>query len=144
MITLGAHNPSLFQFLLIFFHCFCFVLFFLLLLESRWKLKKKTHFRYGSFKMKALFSKYSGRQSVQDLNYVPKGRFYIFKGWGHKAQKNCSVIQMYFDITGQAKEYILETGRYPGYLASRILFIILDIKSRIQSELVSYIYLIQA
>jgi hypothetical protein len=32
---------------------------------------KKTHFRCGSFKMKALFSERSGRHSVRDQNSAP-------------------------------------------------------------------------
>jgi hypothetical protein len=35
---------------------------------------KKTHFRDGSLKMKALFSEPLGRQPVWDLNFVPDGR----------------------------------------------------------------------
>jgi hypothetical protein len=30
---------------------------------------EKTHFRYGSLKMKVLFSEHSGRQPVQDLAF---------------------------------------------------------------------------
>jgi hypothetical protein len=46
---------------------------------------KKTHFRYGSLKMKALLSDCSGRWSVRDLNFVLEERSYnIFKEWEHR------------------------------------------------------------
>lgn len=45
---------------------------------------EKTHFRYGSFKMKALFSESSGKWPVHDVNRVPERRLYnVFKGWEH-------------------------------------------------------------
>lgn len=38
---------------------------------------KKTHFRYGSLKMKTLFSEQSRRWPVQDLNRVPEERVHL-------------------------------------------------------------------
>lgn len=48
---------------------------------------EKTHFRYGSFKMKALFSESSEKWPVHDLNRVPERRLYnVFKD-GHTCFK---------------------------------------------------------
>lgn len=50
---------------------------------------KKTQFRYGSFKMKALFSESSGKWPVHDLNFVPERRLYnVYKKWEN-------VLEMY-------------------------------------------------
>jgi hypothetical protein len=46
---------------------------------------EKTHLRDRSLKMKALFSECSGRWPLQNLNCFPERRWYIFKGWEHKA-----------------------------------------------------------
>lgn len=46
---------------------------------------KKTHFSYGSSKMKAWF--FSGRQPVQDLNCISRGSLYnIYIGWEDKGE----------------------------------------------------------
>ena len=48
---------------------------------------EKTHFRYGSFKMEALFSESSEKWPVHDLNRVPERRLYnVFKD-GHTCFK---------------------------------------------------------
>ena len=66
---------------------------------------EKTHFGYGSLKVKALFSERSGRWPVWDLNHISKRRMYMFKGCEQKAKRklglagvSCSVIQLYFDM----------------------------------------------
>lgn len=59
---------------------------------------KKTHFRDRNLKTKALFSKYSGKWPVQDLNPIPEVKLHIFIGLEHKARwgqgsgRSCSVI----------------------------------------------------
>jgi hypothetical protein len=56
---------------------------------------EKTHFRYRSLKMQALFCECSGRGPIQDLNGIKGILYNILNGWKQKAR---GVIQLYLDI----------------------------------------------
>ena len=87
--------------------------------KKSWKLKKKR---------KLYFLKCSGKQPVQDLNLacIPEGDCTpFFKGWEHKlgwrSERAAVFSNDVLTLGVKTREYSLETGMYPGHLASRPL-----------------------